>query len=199
MSAPNPVAVRRVPRDANAVRERILEAFAERARTRGIRAVVMGDLARSLGMSKKTLYQHFESKDEMVREIVERWIRRMRASAGDPSAPSDPHQLLRWWTDEWVRAQTDYCTEFWRDLERDHPIAWQHFQTIKDVAAPIHAKVSPLLRKEIDWNVAGEMYYLIVSFFNDPTVCQRFNLERRAAVLAALEIWMAGALEPPRA
>ncbi|RIL05171.1 MAG: hypothetical protein DCC71_11325 [Proteobacteria bacterium] len=147
-------------------------------------------------MSKKTLYQHFESKDEMVRELVDRWIERMRASSSDPAAPSDPRDLLRWWTDQWVKAQTDYSTEFWRDLERDHPSAWQHFQTIKEVAAPIHAKIAPLLRKDVNWQVAGEMYYLIVSYFNDPLVCQRHGFDCRQAVLAGLEIWMAGALVP---
>lgn len=32
----------------------------------GIRSVTMDDLARELGISKKTLYQHFKSKDELV-------------------------------------------------------------------------------------------------------------------------------------
>jgi TetR/AcrR family transcriptional regulator, cholesterol catabolism regulator len=36
----------------------------------GIRSVTMDDLARELGMSKKTLYQYFPDKDSLVQEIM---------------------------------------------------------------------------------------------------------------------------------
>ena len=181
----------------NAARERILAAFTERARMRGIRAVVMGDLARDLGMSKKTLYQHFESKDALVGEIVERWVARTRHNARSPEAPlHDIHELLRWWTDLWIKEQTDYCGEFWRDLEADHPEAWRIFQGIREVGAPIEARVASLLQPDINPFVAGELFNVILGYFNDPVVCEKFGFGRREAVLAAVEIWIRGALRP---
>jgi len=36
----------------------------------GIRSITMDDIARELGMSKKTLYQHFSDKDEIVKEAI---------------------------------------------------------------------------------------------------------------------------------
>lgn len=36
----------------------------------GIKSMSMDDIARILGMSKKTLYQHFKDKEEIVRECV---------------------------------------------------------------------------------------------------------------------------------
>lgn len=36
----------------------------------GIRSVTMDDLAKSLGMSKKTLYQYFKDKEEIVGEVL---------------------------------------------------------------------------------------------------------------------------------
>lgn len=36
----------------------------------GIKSVTMDDIARELGISKKTLYQHFEKKDQLVEEVV---------------------------------------------------------------------------------------------------------------------------------
>jgi AcrR family transcriptional regulator len=53
-------------------RQRILEAFEERARADGPRGVVMAELARDLSMSTRTLYQHFDSKAELVHEILGR-------------------------------------------------------------------------------------------------------------------------------
>ncbi len=51
----------------------------------GIKSVSMNDIARELGMSKKTLYTHFENKEELIREGViqhleeeKRWIASIR-------------------------------------------------------------------------------------------------------------------------
>jgi len=40
----------------------------------GIRSVTMDDIARELSISKKTLYQHFADKDELVKKIVESYL-----------------------------------------------------------------------------------------------------------------------------
>jgi AcrR family transcriptional regulator len=57
---------------SNGVRERIAET-AERIFLRsGFNRVLMDDLARELGMSKKTLYSHFGSKKELLRAVLER-------------------------------------------------------------------------------------------------------------------------------
>ncbi len=40
----------------------------------GIKSITMDDVARELGISKKTLYQFVESKDDLVNKVVERHI-----------------------------------------------------------------------------------------------------------------------------
>ena len=37
----------------------------------GIRSVSMDDIATNLGMSKKTIYQYFKDKDELVEAVVD--------------------------------------------------------------------------------------------------------------------------------
>lgn len=37
----------------------------------GIKSVTMDDLARELGVSKKTLYEHFNDKEEVVRKVID--------------------------------------------------------------------------------------------------------------------------------
>jgi AcrR family transcriptional regulator len=57
---------------ANGIRERIV-ATAERVFLgSGFNRVLMDDLARELGMSKKTLYSHFTSKEELLRAVLVR-------------------------------------------------------------------------------------------------------------------------------
>ncbi len=73
------------------IKERILAAASELFRRHGVRAVSMDDLARELGMSKKTIYQQVASKSELVRLFLlnhfERnadRIRQIKADARDP-------------------------------------------------------------------------------------------------------------------
>lgn len=40
----------------------------------GVRSVTMADIARDLGMSKKTLYVHVENKRDLVQQIVQRHV-----------------------------------------------------------------------------------------------------------------------------
>lgn len=46
--------------------ERILAAFMEMAMRHGVRSLTMDDVAQRLGISKKTLYQHFATKEDLV-------------------------------------------------------------------------------------------------------------------------------------
>ena len=51
--------------------ENILEKVAELYNKYGIKSVTMDDVARELGMSKKTLYQHVENKNELVSKVID--------------------------------------------------------------------------------------------------------------------------------
>jgi AcrR family transcriptional regulator len=54
------------------VRNRILDISKEIFFARGFSKVTVDELAEKLGMSKKTIYAHFKSKDEMVSSVLER-------------------------------------------------------------------------------------------------------------------------------
>lgn len=61
-------------------RERILSAAAELFGRRGINAVAMNEVAAAAPVSKRTLYHHFRSKDELV-------VAYLHLRALDPAAP----------------------------------------------------------------------------------------------------------------
>ena len=56
--------------DDSATHRRIVAAARRSFFTNGPRSVTMDELARELGMSKKTLYEHFPSKTELVRTVI---------------------------------------------------------------------------------------------------------------------------------
>jgi AcrR family transcriptional regulator len=64
------------------IRDRILEKTTELFMRYGIRSVSMDDIAAQLGISKKTIYQSFADKDELVDAIIEADIHRMQDECG---------------------------------------------------------------------------------------------------------------------
>lgn len=62
------------------LKERILAAAFDRFRTDGFARVSIDDIASSLGMSKKTFYKAFTSKDELIEEMVNRVIGDVRSN-----------------------------------------------------------------------------------------------------------------------
>jgi TetR/AcrR family transcriptional regulator, cholesterol catabolism regulator len=55
------------------IRERIIEGAAHMFRTYGIRTVTMDSLASHLGMSKRTIYEVFSDKDELLVSVLQ-WM-----------------------------------------------------------------------------------------------------------------------------
>jgi AcrR family transcriptional regulator len=55
-------------------KQKIIQASYHLFHRLGIRSITMDDIARELGMSKKTLYQHFADKDEIVKEAIQAHI-----------------------------------------------------------------------------------------------------------------------------
>lgn len=55
---------------ATPVRQRLLDAALAAATEHGIARLSMGDVARTAGLSRQTLYRHFASKDELVAAVV---------------------------------------------------------------------------------------------------------------------------------
>jgi AcrR family transcriptional regulator len=66
-------------REAPGVRQRILAAAETLFFTHGFSRVTMDDLARELGMSKKTLYAHFAGKEDLFRAVADGFFDQARA------------------------------------------------------------------------------------------------------------------------
>jgi AcrR family transcriptional regulator len=98
----------------------------------GVRSVTMDDVARELGMSKKTLYQSFSNKDELILEVTRAHIavemadfNSIRENSRD--AIDELHQLTHC-----VRhAVSNMNPSLLFDLHKYHPDAWQMFLDFK--------------------------------------------------------------------
>jgi TetR/AcrR family transcriptional regulator, cholesterol catabolism regulator len=100
-------------------RAEILTAAAELFRARGYRAATLEELARRLGMSKKTLYGHFRSKEDLLAAIFHRTmtlvevglatIRASRAAPAEQLREVIRHQVRT------VVAEQDFLTVFFAE------------------------------------------------------------------------------------
>ena len=78
---------RQVPRDKAATRKRLLDATAQLTYEQGVTATGVDAIAERAGVTKRTLYQHFGSKDELVGASLawrdERSVERLRWAASE--------------------------------------------------------------------------------------------------------------------
>ena len=99
----------------------------------GFKSVTMDDIAKHLGMSKKTIYQHFSDKDELVTILIEEKLRNQHcamdicASKAENAveelffAITNIHELL-----------SSMNPKLFYDLQKYHPKAWLSFRAFKE-------------------------------------------------------------------
>lgn len=145
--------------------ERIIKGAEDLFLTSGIRSITMDDIARHLGMSKKTIYQFFRDKNELVVALTKKKLQEDEDQINEIEATSN--NVI----EEMIN--TTKCSEeiFSRinpvvihDLQKYHPEAWADFQNFK--ANFLIQKMEQLLtkgmaqgyiRKDIDVKIMARM------------------------------------------
>jgi AcrR family transcriptional regulator len=112
--------------------DRIIEGGEELFLTAGIKSVTMDDIAKHLGMSKKTIYQFFKDKNELVIALVKKKLQQDEDQMCEIMLKSD--NVI----EEMINMMKVSQEIFSRinpivihDLQKYHPDAWKHFQTFK--------------------------------------------------------------------
>lgn len=124
-------------------KEKIFAACQDRFIRDGFIAVSVDEIAADLGISKKTLYKYFESKEEIVRQIMERLMGTVRMNVehilmSDTSTVEKLSQVITVLATNVNRL----APAFGRDIQRRMPELWKHIeefrrQRIADVFARI--------------------------------------------------------------
>lgn len=99
----------------------------------GIRAVTMDDLARELGVSKKTIYKYFSDKDELVKTIIQLKTQSDReiCSIACAQAENAIDEMIR--ISEFVSEMLqDVHSSVFFDLQKYHRDAWDIMEDHKN-------------------------------------------------------------------
>jgi AcrR family transcriptional regulator len=156
--------------------ERIIQGGEELFLQAGIRSVTMDDIAKHLGMSKKTIYQFFKDKNELIMALVKKKLKE----------DEDQMSLIISQSENVIEQMINMmkCSEeiFSRinpivihDMQKYYPNAWKQFQNFK--AEVVIHKMEQLLTKginqgyirpEIDVRIIARMHVNLVEMgFNN--------------------------------
>lgn len=107
---------------------RIKEKADELFRRYGIKSITMDEIATQLGVSKKTLYQFFSDKDELVEDIVKDTLRSSQEICEKNRKDSKDAVFELFGAMDMVQQMfSDMNPAMMYDLQRFHPKSYKHF------------------------------------------------------------------------
>ena len=149
-------------------RERIAAKAEELYMQYGIRSVSMDDIANNLGMSKKTLYQYFADKDELVDAVVEAHINRIQDDCGScRSEAKNAIEEIFFTVDRILDEFNNMNPTLLHDLEKFHFRAYQRFRNHKDKF------LLEMIRNNIEWGMQDGLYRPDI----DADILSKFRIE----------------------
>jgi len=160
------------------LKQRILEETDALFNRFGIKSVTMDDIAKELGISKKTLYQYVSNKQDLIEQIYEKYveeekemmdrIRQDAADAIDEILKMAKYVLkqLRCLSSSAIYDLQKYYGETWRKMEALHQR--YNFRLIRDNM--IAGKEQGLYRDQIDPDILARLYVAKMSTVADESL-----------------------------
>lgn len=144
----------------------------------GIKSVTMDDLARELGVSKKTIYKYFDDKSDLVRSIVEMKMEMdtaicMNSLNQSENAVDDLIQLSKLI----VEHVGNVNPSVFFDLKKYHPEAWQLMEdhrwgfVLNTIISNVKQGITEeLYRKNLNPEVVGRLYVASIDNIFNPDI-----------------------------
>jgi AcrR family transcriptional regulator len=117
---------------SNSQIDRIIDGATELFLQAGIKSVTMDDIARHLGMSKKTIYQSFDDKNELVLALVTKRLKDDECEMGKLISKSNnviEEMIAMMKCSEEIFSRANPIVI--HDMQKYHPDAWKQFQNFK--------------------------------------------------------------------
>lgn len=169
------------------MKETIFKKSLELFTTNGFKSVTMDDIANELGISKKTIYQHFSSKNELVKETVDfvfdSAINRLKDIQGKSETPIHEHFVMKNTVADLfgfnIQASTIYQFNKYYPRLADRIQKKRHANYDLTILKNLKEGVAKgYYRKEIDIDFVGKMFFSSsTAFFNDELFVNGQNSE----------------------
>lgn len=186
-------------------RERIVAAARAHFFAHGIRSVSMDDLAAELGMSKKTLYAHFETKTALLQAVILNKFEQLECELDAVVAETADdfarglHDLLQCMQRQLAEIQPPFV----RDIRREAPQVFELIERRRGVAiercftAVLKAgRKAGHIRKDLPIKTAIEILLGATNAVMNPAKLPGLGLTPAAAYSAIISIFLEGVLTP---
>lgn len=171
----------------------------------GYNAFTMDDLARELGMSKKTLYVHFAGKDEIIRAVLLGLGEEIRRDA--ETLLLNRHltfaEKLRGFVEGMIARMAPLQPRTLRDLQRFAPELHQLVVDLRQKNIPYvfglfleEGRISGAVRPDLDASFAIEFYLQAMQGLLHPASLDRLQLHPREIISRAVDLFFGGLLTP---
>ena len=185
------------------IRERVLRTARAHFFSHGFRRVTMDELAAELGMSKKTVYQFFSGKSELLLSVIDQKLSQVDSDleritkSPDADFAGTLGKILHC-----VQTHTEEISpSFLRDLERDTPELFARIQARRREIIGKHferliqaGRRAGLVRTDIAPHIIIEILLSTVHGIMHPAKLREMNLSPKSAFSASLQICLQGAL-----
>ncbi len=170
----------------------------------GIKSVTMDDLARELGHSKKTLYQYFDNKDDLVEHVMKYHVDRTQQiieglleraeNAIDAYLQINQHHY------QFIREMNPSILY---DIQKYYPSSWHHFHLHKNdfVKGVIRDNLQQgieegLFRPDMNVDVIALFYIYKMEVFADAQLLHEHGLERTQCLPEIIKYHLLGIITP---
>lgn len=188
-----------------AARARILQQARAHFFSHGYSRCTMDDLAADLGMSKKTLYVHFASKDEIVGAIIQDLSDEVRreAQAILQNRGLSFAEKLRCFLEVLLERMSAVEPRVLRDLQRFAPHLYAKTEEMRRKNVPFvfgrlveEGQAGGLVRHDPTAAFAIEFLLHAVQGMLQPDTLERLGLTPREAISRAIDLFFGGLLTP---
>jgi AcrR family transcriptional regulator len=170
--------------------------------------VKMEEIAEKLAMSKKTLYKHFTSKDEVLAAVLNETHCRveelMQGFKNSMTASSDEEFLRH--LSEAGKQMADHLNTVWqspflKDIQRSYPEYWQAFMVRRRTSILgmfqlicEEGKKRGVLRSELNYELFTLMYLACIENIMNPTVMNDLHMSGGAVFQMMMAIIFGGVM-----
>lgn len=165
----------------------------------------MDELAAELGMSKKTLYVHFPSKEALMAAVIADLSREVRASADALIANRQLNfaEKLRGFAEGMAERMTRMNPRLLRDLQRFAPEVYQRVAKMREENIPYvfgrfieEGRLAGFVRTDLPTDFAVTFFLQAMHGLLTPATMERLGLTPREILPRAIELLFAGLLTP---
>lgn len=180
----------------NQIKEKALKCFMQF----GFRSVTMDDLAKELGMSKKTLYQNFENKEDLLIEVLESCDETKKSHMEQLSkSAANPVEMVYLVFQYLLNDSDKKNPNYIYDLKKYYHQVWQKFIrgseqfTTEKIILNLNAgKVAGLYRPEMNERIIAKMFYHKTTIFMDKDIFPEDIFLKKEIIREMLEYHLHG-------